>query len=174
MMQVFEEFDKRFDEHLIRSQRCIRKVLGKLYWLDSIEGETKNAYRAHDSLQVSAKQVWNLLISKSILPVMEKTTEISDGAKEKLRNDKDLAFVVYELLNKLKKVETDRFHIKGIDIGNDPEIPEWDPIEILVMIESQDMEYVFNELEEITNTLYLGFDNEDIKNIRVVNIPYIP
>lgn len=95
------------------------------------------------------------------------------NAKEKLENDIDLLFTTYRLIVKLNKIKPKDLSILEMRLGKDPEISDWQPIEILVTIKSNDHKYVFDTIYTLINKVYESFNPDDVREIDIIDVPYI-
>lgn len=94
-------------------------------------------------------------------------------AKEKLENDIALLFTTYKLIVKLNEIKPKDLSILEIRLGKDPEISDWQPIEILVTIKSNDHKYVFDTIYTLINKVYESFNPDDVREIDIIDVPYI-
>jgi hypothetical protein len=76
------------------------------------------------------RRIAERLFSGVLLLLLEtqSKTNISEEVKEVLMNDKRLLFSLTNIIENIIKCEEYDFLIRTIDVGNDPEFPEWKPV----------------------------------------------
>lgn len=87
----------------------------------------------------------------------------TDQAKERLDNDQELSSCVKKVIQNILNMKDNTFEIKCIAVGNDPEIPEWKPIEIHLNIKIDDFHKRLDKKHEIVKKAYENvLDRKDI------------
>ena len=87
----------------------------------------------------------------------------TDQAKQRLDNDKELSSRVDKVIQNILSIKDDIFEIKRIDVGNDPENPEWKPIEIHLNIKIEDFHQRLDKKHEIVKKAFENIlDRKDI------------
>ncbi len=104
---------------------------------------------------------------KKIIPIF------NAKVKERLEKDINLLFTTYKLVVELNKNKPKNLLILEIQPGRDPEIPDWQSIEILVTLKSKNYKYVFDTLRRLINDAYKDFNPDDVKDIDIIDVPYI-
>jgi len=87
----------------------------------------------------------------------------TDQAKQRLEHDKELSFRVDKVIQNILSIKDDIFEIKRVDVGNDPETPEWKPIEIHLNIKIEDFHKRLDKKHEIVKKAFENIlDRRDI------------
>lgn len=87
----------------------------------------------------------------------------TDQAKQRLDNDKELSSRVDKVIQNILSIKDDIFEIKRIDVENDPENPEWKPIEIHLNIKIDDFRHRLDKKHEIVKKAFENIlDRKDI------------
>lgn len=106
----------------------------------------------------------------SILFELEKKVELTTEVKNYLLSDIRLLITINNIFYKMTNIENREFEIKRIDIGHDPEIPEWKPIEICLKINLDDFEERLNLKHRIMEDAFDGINEEIRKNIYIIDM----
>ena len=86
-----------------------------------------------------------------------------DQAKKRLENDQELSSCVDKVIQNISNMKDDTFEIKCVDVGNDPENPEWRPIEIHLNIKIDDFHKRLDKKHEIVRKAFENIsDRKDI------------
>jgi len=87
----------------------------------------------------------------------------TDQAKKRLENDKELSSRVDKVIQNILNIKDDIFEIKRIDVSNDPDDPEWRPIEIHLNIKIEDFHKRLDKKHEIVKKAFENIlDRRDI------------
>ena len=87
----------------------------------------------------------------------------TDQAKQRLDDDKELSSRVDKVIQNILSIKDDIFEIKYIAVGNDPENPEWKPIEIHLNIKIDDFRQRLDKKHEIVKKAFENIlDRKDI------------
>jgi len=109
------------------------------------------------------------LISNILLLSLElQGNSITEEAKELLINNKELLFSLANVVENIIKIKDYNFEIKKIDLGRDPENPEWRPILINLEIISDKFEKKLELKHKIIKKAFKQIDKEARKNIFII------
>ena len=87
----------------------------------------------------------------------------TDQAKERLEYDQELSLRVDKVIQNILNIKDNIFEIKRIDVSNDPENPEWKPIEIHLNIKIDDFHKRLDKKHEIVRKAFENIsDRKDI------------
>jgi len=87
----------------------------------------------------------------------------TDRAKQRLEYDKKLSSRVDKVIQNILNIKDNIFEIKRVDVGNDPENPEWKPIEIHLNIKIDDFHQRLEKKHEIVKKAFENIlDGKDI------------
>ena len=95
-------------------------------------------------------------------------TDISEEAREVLINDGKLLFSLANVIENINRFEDYDFEIRNIDVGKDPQIPEWKPLLINLEIKSDSFKERLKIKHKIIKKAYEKLDDESRKNIYVI------
>ena len=94
--------------------------------------------------------------------------KFTDQAKKRLENDQELSSCVDKVIQNISNMKDDTFEIKHISVGNDPENPEWKPIEIHLDIKIDDFRQRLDKKHEIVDKAYKDLSFLDRKDIFIL------
>lgn len=87
----------------------------------------------------------------------------TNQAKQRLEYDQELSLRVDKVIQNILNIKDDIFEIKCIDVSNDPENPEWRPIEIHLNIKIDDFHQRLDKKHEIVKKAFENIlDRRDI------------
>ena len=101
---------------------------------------------------------------------IEERTSISEIAKKKLMENSQLLDVIDNIINFVDESRDVKIKVRKIDVGEDPEIPNWRPLEVHIIVEG-DIEETLRKWNELSEKIYKNIDENVRKNIYILVFP---
>jgi hypothetical protein len=131
-----------------------------------------------ERFKISSDAIWKiaekllsneLYMSNIILLTIEFQCKvvITEEAKNILINNK-LVYPLATIINNILKIKDVGFKIKNIDVGSDPETPDWKPIIVNLDIASENFEERLTIKHKIVKSAYNELNEESRKNIYII------
>lgn len=107
------------------------------------------------------------IVPQIILPSIENRVKVTDDAKQILMDNKNLLFALKKVIDNISLDDNLNYEFGRIDIGHDPDIPEWKPIIISLKIKSQSFKERLRIKHMITKNAFKSLDEQARKNIYI-------
>ena len=164
--------DKDLDNIIEGTRQAFLNIDRKDFNFDLKEAQERLKNISSDTIwKIVEKMLSNEFFMSNILLLsieIQSKTNITKEAKNVLINNRELIFPLINIVGNILGITDFNFIIRNIDVGGDPEIPEWKPIIINLEIKSDNFDERLKIKHEIIKKAYNGLNAESRKNFYII------